>query len=205
MNQPNFRETGGAMACDAEAWFALQVIPQHEKKVALMLEHKGFRQFLPTYKARRKWSDRVKMIDLPLFPGYVFCRTQRSSIGSTLGTPSIYRVVSFGGKPYPVPEEEITALQCVVSSKRDICSYPYLTVGRRVQVKTGPLAGIRGFIAQVKNRDRLIISVDLITKSVSVTVQASEVSVLAEPSGENPAAEEPRVSDTGLRGHGYTN
>jgi transcription antitermination factor NusG len=173
--------TGAMIALETEFWFAMQVVPQHEKKVAVLLEHKGYRQFLPTYKASRKWSDRVKLIDLPLFPGYVFCRTQRSLIGRALGTPSIYRVVSFGGRPYPVPEEEITALQQVVHSQRDVCSVPYLAVGRRVEVKTGPLTGVRGFIAQIKNRIRLIISVDLISRSVSVDVHASEVSILSEP------------------------
>lgn len=166
---------------ETEFWYAIKVVPQHEKKVALLLEQRGFRQFLPTHKVRRKWSDRVKLIDLPLFPGYVFCRTPNSALGMVRGIPSIYRVVSFGGKPYPVPEEEITALQRVVRSQRDVCSYPYLTVGKQVRVNEGPLTGLLGFIVQIKNRVRLVISVDLICKSVSVDVHASEVSILSEP------------------------
>jgi transcription antitermination factor NusG len=163
------------IADETESWFAAYVVPRHERKVALMLEYNGFRQFLPTCKTARNWSDRVKLVEMPLFPGYVFCRSRRSSIRSVLGIPGVSCLVNFGGKPCPILDEEIDALQQVVQSGRDVWAIPFLSVGRKVRVKEGPLAGISGIIAQVNNRRRLVISVDLITKSVSVNIRACEV------------------------------
>jgi transcription antitermination factor NusG len=160
---------------EMECWYAAQVTHQHEKRVARLLEYEGYTQFLPMYKVRRKWSDRIKTIELPLFPGYVFFQSRPSSLGLRLGIQSMCRVVSFGGKPQPIPHEEMAAVQKVIHSKREVCSFPYLPIGSKVRVTDGPLAGITGFIAQIQNHKRLIISVDLINRSMSVGVEPSEV------------------------------
>lgn len=99
-------------------------------------------------------------------------------------TPGIIRVVAFGGKPYPVPDEEINAIFRAVESKRSMGSFPYLQTGIEVQVIAGPLLGIKGHILQIKKRDRLIIAVDLIQQAVSVDIDRSEVVPL--PNGERP-------------------
>ena len=156
-------------------WFVLQVIPRHEGKVAKILELRGYAHFLPTYRTRRKWTDRVKVIEQPLFPGYVFCERHASLMEVVHRTPGIIRLVSFGGKPGVVAEEEISALKRIIDSDRDVCSFPFLSTGQKVEVIAGPLMGVSGIITQFKNRDRLVLSVELIMKSISVEIDRSEV------------------------------
>ncbi len=160
------------------SWFALQVVPRHEKSVDRILEHKGCDHFLPICSVRRKWSDRVKIVAEPLFPGYVFCRSQRNLMPIIRGVPGIMRIVAFGGIPHPIPDKEIEALQQIVHSQREYSSIPYLNIGQKVQVISGPLAGISGIITQFKNRDRLVISLDVIMKSVSVELGQLEVALV---------------------------
>lgn len=93
-------------------------------------------------------------------------------------SPGIIRIVSFSGKPLPVPDKEIEALQQIIRGKRDYGAIAYLSVGQKVQVVSGPLTGISGSIVQFKNRDRLVISLDAIMKSVSVEINQSEVALL---------------------------
>jgi transcription antitermination factor NusG len=158
-----------------KSWFAVQVTPRHEKKIEVILGLRFHEHFLPKYQARRKWSDRVKTIEEPLFPGYVFVKIMRSVVGEVLAIPGVIRIVNFGGKPCPVPEEEIAAWQLVCHSNRDMCAFPYLNTGQRVQVVAGPLSGVTGIIMDWKKHDRLIVNIDLIMKSVSVEVDRMEV------------------------------
>jgi transcriptional antiterminator NusG len=162
-----------------EQWFAIQVLPQHEKTVSLLLDIKGYQQFLPLYKARRQWSDRAKVLLQPLFPGYLFLRSCPTHLGSVRGTPGMIRIVGFGGKPYPIADEEIDALRTVVDTGRNIYATAYLAAGQRVQVKSGPLAGITGIITRIKNQERLVIAVEAMMKSVSVEIGSDEVAVVA--------------------------
>lgn len=157
-------------------WFVIQVMPQHECKVASQLRYKGQEEFLPMVSSRRQWSDRSKVIDRPLFPGYVFCRVRRSSFGLILDTPGVHRIVSFGGQAHPITEEEMSRLQLVLASGREVTPVPYLALGQRVQVLDGPLAGMMGIVTRLKNRDRLIISVDMLMRSVAVEVTSAELS-----------------------------
>jgi transcription antitermination factor NusG len=158
-----------------ESWFAVQVTPRHEKKIDVILGLRFHEHFLPTYQTKRKWSDRVKVIEAPLFPGYVFVRITRSLVGAVLALPGVIRIVNVGGKPCPVPEEEIEALQLVCRAKRNVCAFSHLNTGQKVRVTAGPLCGVTGIIMNWKKRDRLIINVELIMKSVSVEVDRSEV------------------------------
>lgn len=158
-----------------EFWFAVQVTPRHEKKVDIIFGVRSYEHFLPLYLARRKWSDRVKIIEEPLFPGYVFVKTRRSLVGSLLALPGVIRIVSFSGMPCPIPEEEIKALQLIYQSKRDVCSFPYLNTGQKVRIISGPLCGVTGIITKWKKRDRLIITLEAIVKSISIEVDGLEV------------------------------
>src|SRR5438874_11323225 len=162
-------------ACDTMFWFAVQVTPRHENKVDIILAYKGYERFLPIYKVRRNWSDRIKTLEQPLFPGYLICRTLAGLLSGILGTPGVIRVVSFAGKPYPVTDEEIERLQQAVNSGRPLQRVAHLCIGRRVQIKAGPLAGITGVITQYKNQNRLVLSVDSIMKAIAIDVDASEV------------------------------
>ncbi len=163
---------------DENSWLALQVIPRHEHNVDRILDIRGHEHFLPLCKVRRKWSDRTKVSELPLFPGYVFCKIRKSLMEVVRSIPGTIRIVSFGGKPYPVADEDITALQHMVQSDREVAPVPYLHVGRKVKVVSGPLAGITGIITQLRKRDRLIMSLDFIMKSISVEIDRSEVALL---------------------------
>jgi transcription antitermination factor NusG len=158
-----------------ESWFAVQVTPRHEKAVDTVLQYKNYGHFLPTCRTPRNWSDRVKIIERPLFPGYVFVRSHSSCVGKVRSTPGVIRIVSFGGSPCAVPDSQIEALQRLIWSNRDICSVPYLEIGQKVQIIAGPLLGITGIITQLKNRHRLVVSLDLIMRSVVVEVDKSEV------------------------------
>lgn len=160
-------------------WFAVQVIPQHEQKVSVQLRQKGQEVFLPMLPVRRQWSDRTKLSEQPLFPGYVFCRIERSSFGLILGTQGVYRIISFGGKAYPLSDDEILCLRQVVNSGRSISTIPYFSVGQKVQVIGGPLSGITGIVARLKGQDRLVISVDLLMRSIAVDIGMPELTTCA--------------------------
>jgi len=161
------------------SWFAVHVLANHEFSVALMLCHKGYDNFVPTYSVRRLWSDRTKRLERPLFPGYVFCRTEYGKIGLIVTTPGVRQIVSCGGKPCIVPEAEINVLKQVIASKTNISPYPYLKLGQRVEIKEGPLAGITGIVMQIKNRRHLIVSVDVVMKSVMIDMDLINVASIA--------------------------
>jgi transcription antitermination factor NusG len=165
------------MMCDHGkiSWFAVQVTPRHEMTVNTLLSYKGYEQFLPLCTVRRNWSDRVKTLEQPLFPGYLFCRSPHSTLGSILRTPGVIRIISFGGQPYPVPDDEIGDLQQAVQCGRKKYCVPYLAIGQRVEIKAGPLTGIVGIITKFKNRDRLVLSVASIMKAVAIDIEACEV------------------------------
>lgn len=166
---------------DGNSWLALQVMPRHENTVDRILGMRDCEHFLPIREVKRRWSDRVKAIGQPLFPGYVFCKIQHSLMEVVRGIPGAIRIVSFGGKPYPVADEEIEAIQRLIQSDRDVSPVAYLRIGEKVKVIAGTLIGVTGMITQLKKRDRLIMSLDFIMKSVSVEIDRSEVALF--PSG----------------------
>jgi transcription antitermination factor NusG len=130
------------------SWFALQVMARHEKQVGFILASMGHSHFLPTSSTTPKRSDRIKVIDEPLFPGYVFCRNQGKPLDMVNGAPGIIRVVGVGGKSCPVDDGEIEALQRVVASSRKAARLPYLSTSSIVKVVSGPLSGLTGIIVQ---------------------------------------------------------
>src|SRR5262249_16744043 len=136
---------------------------------------KGYEEYLPMYRSRRRWSDRVKQIDLPLFPGYIFCKfdvTQRLPI---VVTPGVISVVGYGRMPLAIPEHEITAVQRIVNSRMPDGPWPSLWGGQRVHVRYGPLQGLEGVVHEVRNTYHLIISVTLLSRSVSVLIDRDSI------------------------------
>jgi transcription antitermination factor NusG len=162
-------------------WYALQVRPRFEKAVASTLLGKGYEGFLPLYRHRARWSDRVKEVHLPLFSGYLFCRFDINKRLPVLVTPGVIQVVGIAKTPHPVDDEEIAALQALVISGLQVEPRSYLSVGERVRVGVGPLAGVEGILTSVKNARRLVISVSLLQRSVSVEVDESWVIPLSSP------------------------
>ena len=155
---------------NAEKWYALQVRSRFEKVVGSHLRQKGFEEYVPVYRSRRRWSDRVKEIELPLFPGYIFCKFDANDRLPILVTPGVISVVNFGGPPVSVDENEIFAVQTVVNSGLTYGPWPYMPSGTPVRVRYGPLRDLEGLVVEVKNNYQLVISVTLLSRSVSVTI-----------------------------------
>jgi len=152
-------------------WFAIRVKSNFEKKVANGLRNKGLDEFLPLYRSRQCLSNRYKTVDLPLFPGYLFCRLDLDHRLPLLTTLGFLYIVSVGNKPVPVDEGEIAAVQFVVRSGVPAMPWPSLAVGQRVRLEGGPLCGLEGAVTQVGTRDRICVSVTLLQRGVSVEVE----------------------------------
>lgn len=161
--------------CASLQWFAIRTATGREKFVSTQLRSKGFEDFLPIYRTRRKWSDRIKELDLPLFPGYLFCRFDFSNRLPILVTPGVKLIVGFGKAPTPVPPEEVESLRRVVSSGAAASPWPYLSIGQRVRVTQGALDGVEGILLQVKNPCRIVLSVELLRRSVAVELDREAV------------------------------
>lgn len=159
-------------------WFALQVRTRYERNVASFLEGKGYEWFLPTYISRRRWSDRVKQLELPLFPGYLFCRFNPEERLPILKTPGLISIVGTARTPTPVDASEIVALRTLVNSDLPRQPWPFLKVGQRVRIECGALAGLEGILLQIKGRDRIVLSVTLLQRSVAAEVDSSWITPL---------------------------
>jgi transcription antitermination factor NusG len=148
----------------AAPWFALYVKPRHEKNVACILRGKGYDEFVPLYHRRTP----SRTTELPLFPSYVFCRFDENKRLPVLSVPGVFSVIEFGGRLAPVAENEIAALKRVIASGIARQPWPDLPAGAKVRVAAGPLQGIEGVVVTHKNETRLIVSVDLLNRSVAV-------------------------------------
>ena len=157
------------------SWFAVTVKPQHERAVQEAFQQKGFESFSPSYCAAHRWSDRVKRIQLPLFPGYVFCRFERTARASVMRTVGVRSIVSFGAEPVSVPEEEIQRIRLMVSSKAALEPWPFLKIGQRIRVHYGPLAGLEGILAEAQNGCRVVVGIDLLQRSVAVQLNRDQI------------------------------
>jgi transcription antitermination factor NusG len=156
-------------------WYAVCTRHQHEKVAARILEYKGFEVFLPLYKSRRRWQDRIKEISVPLFPGYLFVRDGIERSLPILTTPGVSRIVSCGGRPAAIPCSEIEGVRRVVESTLRVEPHPFLKSGNWVRVKYGPLAGVEGILLRKKSIARLVLSVEILGKSAAVEVDTSYV------------------------------
>lgn len=156
-------------------WYAVCTRHQHEKVAARVLAYKQLEVFLPLYKARRKWQDRIKEISLPLFPGYLFVREGQERWLPILTTPGVCHIVSCGGRPAVIPSSEIEGIRRIVESTLRVEPHPFLKSGDWVRVKYGPIAGVEGILLRKKNVDRLVLSVEMLGKSAAVEVDVTHV------------------------------
>lgn len=168
-------------------WYALQVRSRKESYVASQIQGQGFECLLPTYKNIRKWSDRMKELEQPLFPGYLFCRFDFQNRRPVITTPGVLQIVGYGKTAIPVSSEEIQALQLAVSSGIPKQPWPYLEVGQRVRVNYGTLTGLEGILVNVKGNHRVVLSVTLLQRSVAMEVETSWLSPVKESARENAA------------------
>lgn len=156
-------------------WFALQVRSQRENYVADQLRAKGYQLFLPLYTCRKRWSDRIKNLQLPLFPGYLFCRFDPYDRLPILKTPWLLRIVGFNHIPTPVDDEEIDSVRTLVASGAAAQPWPFASVGERVRIESGPLRGVTGILSRIKGNHKLIVSITLLQRSVAVEVDSALV------------------------------
>jgi transcription antitermination factor NusG len=164
-------------------WYAAYTCANHEKQVAAQLDVRAVEHFLPLYASVRRWKDRRVTLDLPLFPGYVFIRLALRDRLRVLEIPSVVRLVGFSGQAAALPDEEMEILRLGLGQSLGAEPHPFLRVGRRARVKAGPLKGMEGILVRRKNRERFVISLDLIMRSVAVEVAALEL----EPWGSVPS------------------
>jgi len=157
-------------------WFAVMVKGSREKHAAHSLENAGYQCFVPLGKLSRRWSDRVKTSEVPLFRGYFFCRMDPRNRLPVLMTPGVIQIVGTGKTPTPVNEEEITAIQRLTESPLPTTPWPYLQVGNIARIEEGPLRGLSGIVVKIKSGWKLVLSVDLLQRSVAVEIDRSWIS-----------------------------
>jgi transcription antitermination factor NusG len=155
-----------------QSWYALYTRPRHEKQVFEELSSREVEAFLPTYKIRRRWSDRYKIVEEPLFKNYVFVSMTLDRYQDTLRPYGAVSYIAFDGQPARIPEFEIAAIRRLVESEIPYNPHPYLKVGRKVRVKFGPLEGCEGILMRKKGLTRLVISVHMLQQSVVAEVEA---------------------------------
>lgn len=156
-------------------WYALHVRSRAELAVARQIDQKGYEPFVPLWRSERRWADRSRILELPLFPSYVFCRVTGASAGRIVTTPGVIRIVAAGGLPLPVDDAEIDALRRVAHADAPVEPWPHVGLGTRVELGAGPLRGIQGVLTQVTNGRRLIVSVSLLQRSVAVEIDGHDV------------------------------
>jgi transcription antitermination factor NusG len=159
-------------------WFAVVIKPRHERAVLDGLSQKGLESFLPQYWAARAWSDRVKRLQLPLFPGYVFCRFEYGRRLPVLRTPGVRSIVSFGAEAIPVRDEDIERIRRMVTSGCSVEPWPFLKDGQRVRVADGPLTGLEGTLTGFRGTWRVVVGLDLLQRSVAVQLARDQITPL---------------------------
>jgi transcription antitermination factor NusG len=151
-------------------WYALKVRTRGESLVSTALQRKDYETFLPTYKETRQYSDRIKKVDAPLFPGYLFCRLDVTRRLPVLTTPGVDYILGSNGEPEPLPEEEIAAIERVIRSGAAARPWPFLKTGSRVRVEHGAFTGVEGILLTERGSDRLVLSITMLQRSVSVEI-----------------------------------
>jgi transcription antitermination factor NusG len=162
----------------ADRWYALYVRSRHEKTVENSLRGKGYAVFSPSYRTRRKRIDRISEIEVALFPGYVFCQFDSNKRLPILTTPGVVGVVRRGSRPEPVDDTEISSIRTLALSGHSVQPWPFLRIGQRIRLQAGPLAGAEGVFLRVKDEDRLVVSITLLQRAVSVVIEKDAVAPL---------------------------
>lgn len=169
--------TAGA---NTSQWYAVQTRSNFEKRVVEDLRLKGLESFLPAIREYHRWKDRKKLVEVPVFPGYVFVNFSASPREqlTVLNTPGAARILGLGGNPEPIPSTEIDAIRILVASGCPFSQYPFLKEGAKVVVTRGPLRGISGILLKFRNSSRMVLSITLLSQSVAAEVDSSDVAVL---------------------------
>jgi|tagenome__1003787_1003787.scaffolds.fasta_scaffold20986960_2 transcription antitermination factor NusG len=162
-------------------WYAIRVRPRCEKAITAAISGKEYETFLPVQSQSRKWSDRVKSLEVPLFPGYVFCRGELARKPRLVSIPGVIGILRFAGVPAVISEAEIAALKAVVRSGVLVEPWAYVREGERVRVHSGLLTGVEGILIRTKGDYRVVLSVEMICRSVAVEVNRDSIAPVSSP------------------------
>ena len=162
-------------------WYALRVRCGAEKTVSIIARHKGFEEFSPMRRCERQWSDRQKVTDVPLFAGYVFCRLDPKDRLPLLIISSVQGLVGFGNVPAPIDDHELDAIRSVVKSGASAEPWPYLEIGQRVRLEHGPLRDLEGLLIDVRKRQRIVISINILKRSIAVEIDRGWIRPIGMP------------------------
>ncbi len=153
------------------AWYAVAVRSNFERIVAQSLLQKEYEIFLPVYESKRRWSDRSKVVECALFPGYLFCRMDLQERVPLLNTPGVASLVGVGRCAMAIEDSEIAAIRRIMESGLPVAPWPFLKAGQFVYINQGPLTGLEGIVMAFKNRSRLVVSVEMLQRSVTVEIE----------------------------------
>lgn len=159
-------------------WYALYTNARHEKVVAQQLGERSIETFLPLYRSVHRWKDRRKIVELALFPSYVFVRIAIQERLRVLQVPGVVHIVGFNGRFPALPEQEINSLRHGLENNVYAEPHPYLRVGRKVRVARGPLAGAEGILTRKKDKYRVVISLEVLMRSVAVEIDGTDLEVV---------------------------
>ena len=159
-------------------WYALSTRARHEKKVYERLLQKKINCFLPLQTINKKWSDRYKIVDEPLFSCYIFVKIALKDRLDVLQTDGVVRFVLFNGIPATIPESQLDAIRLVLKEKEEIQRIDYLAAGQKIEVVQGPLKGIKGVLSNVKNRHRLVLRLDSIMQAISIDIDYRDIKII---------------------------
>lgn len=162
-------------------WYAVRVRSNFEQTTASHLRDRGLEEFSPTYQSERQWSDRKKIVEKSLFPGYLFCRLNPHQKLLLMTTPGVVNLVGFGKEPCPIPDQEIERVRTMVHSGSLVMPWPSLAEGQTVLIERGPLAGLEGHLQVIKGKSRILVSVTLLKRSVSAEIDRSWVTPVNPP------------------------
>jgi transcription antitermination factor NusG len=177
-----------ALAVEHTSWYAVHTRSRHEKRVAAELERKGIKTFLPLFTEVRQWSDRRMKIESPLFSCYVFVNIPAvlDTRVSVLRSPGVLSFVGGNHHGITIPDRQIENVQTLLTKKVGFSSHPFLAIGQRVRVRGGALDGLEGVLERFNGSNRLVISVETIQRSLSVTVDGYDVEPVANASRTGP-------------------
>ncbi len=175
------------------SWFALRVRARYEARVASFLDGRGYELFVPVHKCRKRWSDRIKNVETPLFPGYLFCKFDPYDRLPILQTPGVIQIAGYNRAPVPVEESEIQAIQALMVSGLPNQPWPFLGVGDRVRIEAGPLRGHEGLLLEFRGSHRLVLSITLLHRAVAVEIDSAFVESLRPSSMERIERPEVRL------------
>ena len=168
---------GLVLSAPPAKWYAVQTRSRHERVVAQQLQNRGVAHYLPVIMEEHRWTDRRKKIEVPLFGGYVFVQVvpNNQERVRVLRIDGVVRFVGHSPEGSPIPEDQIESIKMLVEGKVPLLAYPFLKVGQRIRVRGGALDGVEGIFQSRNGEDTLIVSVDAIQRSLSVSIKGYNI------------------------------